>query len=390
MQVTTITGLSVTWFALIGLLWAGYLVLEGFDFGVSMVAPLVSRDDLDRRLCLNAIGPVWDGNEVWLLVAGGATFAAFPLWYAKLFSGAYLALFLVLLALIVRGVSFEFRGKLGGVTWRRAWDAANVGGSLVAALIWGVAFTNFAHGLPLTPNGYTGGLFGLLHPLAVVGGLAALLVFAFHGSVFLALKTDGDLRVRARRLAVSVGAGATLLTAATVVWLGTGGRPWAGISPALPGAVPLGFAMTAVLLLALGVTLISRRHEGWAFGATALAILLLVGAVWGCMYPMTIAASSGGVAPGLPGIPIAAAASQPYTLTVMTVVAGIFTPFVLAYQGWTYWVFRQRLTRPPASRTAPQWASRGGGPSDGPPGAPAGAASPRVAQGPPAPLAHGR
>jgi cytochrome d ubiquinol oxidase subunit II len=192
------TGLSALWFSLIGLLWAGYFFLEGFDFGVGIVSPLVSRDDTDRRLCMNAVGPVWDGNEVWLLVAGGATFAAFPLWYASLFSGAYLALFLVLMALIVRGVSFEFRGKLGGPGWRRTWDIANFAGSLVAALVWGVAFTNFAHGLPLSRAGYTGGLLGLLNPLALVGGLAAVSIFAFHGSVFLSLKTSGELRRRAR------------------------------------------------------------------------------------------------------------------------------------------------------------------------------------------------
>ena len=165
----TYTGLSALWFSLIGLLWAGYFFLEGFDFGVGMVSPLVSRDDTDRRLCMNAVGPVWDGNEVWLLVAGGATFAAFPLWYGLLFQGAYLALFLVVFALIARGVSFEFRGKFDDPRWRRVWDVANFAGSLVAALIWGVAFTNFVHGLPLSAAGYTGGLIGLLNPLALVG-----------------------------------------------------------------------------------------------------------------------------------------------------------------------------------------------------------------------------
>ena len=237
----TFTGLSALWFALIGLLWAGYFFLEGFDFGVGMVSPLVSRDDTDRRLCMNAVGPVWDGNEVWLLVAGGATFAAFPLWYASLFSGAYLALFLVLMALIVRGVSFEFRGKFdrpgaGGAVW----DIANFAGSLVAALVWGVAFTNFAHGLPLSRAGYTGGLIGLLNPLALVGGLAAVAIFAFHGSVFLSLKTSGELRQRARGAARTAGAGRRRPARRHPRRGGRRGpRRGRTCSGALPGAAPL-------------------------------------------------------------------------------------------------------------------------------------------------------
>ena len=187
--------LNTTWFALIGLLWAGYFFLEGFDFGVAIVTPLVAADETDRRICLNSVGPVWDGNEVWLLTAGGATFAAFPLWYARLFSGFYLALFLVLLALIARGVSFEFRGKFDSPRWRRTWDWANFAGSLVPAIVWGAAFTDLVHGVPLAPDGrYYGGLIGLLHPVALAGGLASLALFAFHGSVFLSLKTSGDLR----------------------------------------------------------------------------------------------------------------------------------------------------------------------------------------------------
>ncbi len=194
--------LDTTWFALIGLLWAGYFFLEGFDFGVAVVTPFVISDETDRRMCLNTVGPVWDGNEVWLLVAGGAMFAAFPLWYARLFSGFYLALFLVLVALIVRGVSFEFRGKGDRPGWRKTWDVANFVGSLVPAVVWGVAFTDLVHGLPLAADGrYNGGLIGLLHPIALVGGLASLSLFALHGSVFLALKTTGDLAHRARRAA---------------------------------------------------------------------------------------------------------------------------------------------------------------------------------------------
>lgn len=348
---TTFTGLSATWFALIGLLWAGYFLLEGFDFGVGIVSPLVSRIETDRRTALNAIGPVWDGNEVWVLTAGGATFAAFPLWYGTLFSGAYLALFLVLLALVVRGVTFEFRGKIDDPRWRRIWDVANWACSLVAALVWGVAFTNFAHGLPLSGVGYTGGLLGLLNPMALLGGLATVALFAFHGSVFLSLRTTGELRKRARRIAGRAGPASLVLLGATVAWVAASGRTWAGVTGALPGAVPLVLALLALLLLVAGVTAIRSGHELRAFAATGAAVVLCVGAVWSFMYPMVIPASSGAFA-GMPGLSIATAASQPYTLTVMTIVAGIFTPFVLLYQGWTYWVFRHRLTSPPAVDTA--------------------------------------
>ena len=218
--------LNTTWFALIGLLWAGYLFLEGFDFGVAIIAPFVASDETERRLCLNSVGPVWDGNEVWLLTAGGATFAAFPLWYARLFNGFYLALFLILLALIARGVSFEFRGKHPSPVWRKTWDWANFFGSLIPAIVWGAAFINLVHGVPLSSQGqYFGGLLGLLHPIALAGGLASLAIFALHGSVFLSLKTTGELAARARRAAVSTGVAATALLAVTVAWVAGASHP---------------------------------------------------------------------------------------------------------------------------------------------------------------------
>ncbi|MGA2283684.1 MAG: cytochrome d ubiquinol oxidase subunit II [Candidatus Dormibacteria bacterium] len=344
----TFTGLSALWFAVIGLLWAGYFFLEGFDFGVGMVSPLVSRDDTDRRLCMNAVGPVWDGNEVWLLVAGGATFAAFPRWYGLLFQGAYLALFLVLMALIVRGVSFEFRGKLDSPGWRRTWDVANFAGSLVAALVWGVAFTNFVHGLPVSAAGYTGGLIGLLNPPALVGGLAALAVFAFHGSLFLSLKTSGELMQRARRVARPLGGAAAVLLAVTVAWAAAAGRPWQALSGAVPAGVPLALGVLAVASLAVALLLVTRGRDGFAFAGTGAAILLSMGAVFAVMFPAVIPASNGAAL----SLTVGAAASHPYTLVVMTIVAAIFTPLVLLYQGWTYWVFRQRLQRPIAAATA--------------------------------------
>jgi cytochrome bd ubiquinol oxidase subunit II len=313
--VTPFSNLNTAWFALIGLLWAGFFFLEGFDFGVGVVSPFLARDETDRRICLNAIGPVWDGNEVWLLVAGGATFAAFPLWYARLFSGFYLALFLLLVGLIVRGVSFEFRGKDERLWWRRLWDAANFVGSLVPPVVLGAAFTDLVHGLPLSPGGrYYGGLIGLLHPVALLGGLTALALFCFHGSVFLALKTGGDLAAKARRAATAIGALAAVLLAGLIGWLATAGpSPRAG---SLAGWIPLAMAVAAVAAVASGV--VAR------------------------MFPAVLPASNGAGN----GLTIGEAASQHYTLVVMSVVAAIFTPLVLAYQGWTYWVFRKRLVRP--------------------------------------------
>ncbi|HTX63442.1 MAG TPA: cytochrome d ubiquinol oxidase subunit II [Acidimicrobiales bacterium] len=336
--------LNTTWFALIGLLWAGYLFLEGFDFGVSMVGPLVSRDETDRRICLNSIGPFWDGNEVWLLVAGGATFAAFPSWYAHLFSGFYLVLFLVLVALIVRGVSFEFRNKVDDARWRAAWSVANFVGSLVPAIVWGAAFTDFAHGVPLGPSGYTGGLLGAVHPIALLGGATSLSLFCMQGSLFLSLKTGEDLAARARRAARRCGVASTLLLAALVTWLAAAGRP------AVPGQLP-GWAPLAVALVALGAVggataLAVSGRDGLAFASTGVGVVAAVGAAFARMFPAVIPASN---ASAKGGLLIGEAASLHNTLMVMTVVAAIFTPVVLAYQGWTYWVFRQRLTRPPVA-----------------------------------------
>jgi cytochrome d ubiquinol oxidase subunit II len=358
--------LNTTWFALIGLLWAGYLFLEGFDFGVAIVAPFVSSDETDRRICLNTIGPVWDGNEVWLLTAGGATFAAFPLWYARLFSGFYLALFLVLLALIVRGVSFEFRGKQDSPGWRRGWDWANFVGSLVPALVWGVAFTDLAHGVPLSPGGhYMAGLPGLLHPIAILGGLASLALFSLHGLVFLSLKTTGELATRARQRAVPTGLVASALLAGAVAWVAAAGRP--SVAGSLGPALPLALGIVAVLAVGVAPVLAARGHAAWAFAATGLSILAGMGAVFSRMFPAVLPASNRAAG----SLTIATAASQHNTLVVMTVVAACFTPFVLAYQTWSYWVFRQRLARPPEGATGPAnggpaKAARGRGVTPGP------------------------
>src|SRR5689334_4169479 len=211
--------LTDVWFILIAVLWAGYLVLDGFDLGVGMLLPVLARTDAERRLMVNTIGPVWDGNEVWLLVAGGATFAAFPMWYASMFSGFYLALLLLLVALIIRGVSFEYRGKVDDPVWRGRWDVAIVIGSTLPALLLGVALTNVVRGVPIDKSGnYTGTLLTLLNPVGLLGGLTTVTLFAFHACLFVALKTDGPIRARARRIARPVGLAATACGAVLLLW----------------------------------------------------------------------------------------------------------------------------------------------------------------------------
>src|SRR6188768_800480 len=248
--------LTTVWFALIAILWAGYFLLEGFDFGVGILLPVLGRDERERRLLINTIGPVWDGNEVWLLVAGGATFAAFPEWYATLFSGFYLALLIILVALSLRGVAFEYRGKVDSATWRRRWDACIIGGSLVPALLWGVAFGNIVRGVKLdAQHEYVGGFFELLNPYALLGGLTTLALFTLHGAVFLALKTDGDVRHRAGRLAAVLGGPVVAIAGGFLLWTALAHHDVTGW--ALSG--------TAALALAGGVAAAMARREGWAF-----------------------------------------------------------------------------------------------------------------------------
>ncbi|MFF4190484.1 cytochrome d ubiquinol oxidase subunit II [Nonomuraea sp. NPDC001831] len=314
------------WFVLIAVLWTGYFLLEGFDFGVGILMPVLSREEADRRAVLRTIGPVWDGNEVWLLVAGGATFAAFPEWYATLFSGFYLPLFLILLALIARGVALEYRSKSDST---RGWDRALFWGSLVPAFLWGVAFANIVRGVPLNAeHEYTGTLLTLLNPFALLGGLATLLLFTLHGAVFLALRTTGDLRLAAGRMAKSISPAAFLVVMAFLLLSDGGG-----------GALRWAAVALVALGLAGAVAATVRGRDGWAFTASAVAVVALVAAIFSGLFP--------NVMPALDpanSLTVTNAASSPYTLTVMTWVAAIFTPLVLAYQGWTYWVFRRRLT----------------------------------------------
>ena len=327
--------LALVWFVIIAILWTGYLVLEGFDFGVGMLMSLLPRGDAahrekERRVLVNSIGPVWDGNEVWLITAVGATFAAFPEWYATLFSGFYLPLLVILVVLIVRGVAFEYRGKISDAGWARRCDIAIQVGSWVPAILWGMIFANLVRGVELSDtHQYVGGFWALLNPFALLGGATTLVLFLLHGSVFVALKTDGEIRARARRFA------GVLSVAALVV---AGG--W-GLWAQLAFSVTWTWAVVAVAALALvGVARTNRAgREGWAFGLSAVTIIAAVVLIFGSMFP--------DVMPGLGGgssLSIAEASSTPYTLTVLTWAAVVLTPVVILYQGWTYWVFRRRLT----------------------------------------------
>lgn len=331
--------LNVVWFLLIAVLWTGYLVLEGFDFGVGMLLPFLDRDrqgrpdDRRRRVLVNSIGPVWDGNEVWLLVAGGATFAAFPEWYATLFSGFYLPLLLILLALIVRGVAFEWRGKVDDPRWRSRADLAIIVGSWVPALLWGVAFANIVAGVPIdSDKQFTGSLLTLLNPYGLLGGLTTISLFALHGAVFLALKTAGEVREDAARIAGRLALPTLLVAGTFAVWTQLAyGKLWTW------GAV---LVAAAALLGAVHATRASVRAERRAFAFTSLTVVAAVVLIFGSLFPNVMPST---IDPAF-SLTIQNASSTPYTLMVMTWVAVGLTPLVLLYQGWTYWVFRQRIS----------------------------------------------
>jgi cytochrome d ubiquinol oxidase subunit II len=322
--------LTTVWFLLVAVLFTGYFILEGFDFGVGMLLPVLGRDDRERRVLINTIGPVWDGNEVWLITAGGAMFAAFPEWYATLFSGFYLPLLLILLALIARGVAFEYRHKRPEASWKRRWDAAIFVGSVVPAILWGVAFANILRGVPLSADHeYAGGLVDLLNPYALLGGVTTATLFLTHGAVFIALKTTGDIRERAGALAVRLGVGAAVVAVAFLAWTLTIRSSAAAVVLAVGAALALLGALAAARV----------RREGWAFTGTAAAIALAVATLFAALFPNVLPSTLDAAGT----LTATNAAATPYTLKIMTWVAVVFTPIVLAYQGWTYWVFRKRI-----------------------------------------------
>jgi len=328
--------LTTVWFILIAVLWTGYFVLEGFDFGVGMLMPVLGRGgagqaEVRKRVLLNTIGPVWDGNEVWLLTAGGATFAAFPHWYATMFSGLYLPLLIILVALIVRALGFDYRGKVDDPTWRKRWDIAIFLGSAVPALLWGVALTNVVMGLPINADKeYTGNLFTLLNPVGLLGGLTTVALFLTHGAIYIALKTDGDVRHEARRLSIKVGAVAAVLA---VILLVT-------INVSTGSAASWIAATVAAVALLSGLFAAFRQREGWAFVGTFVAIGAAVATLFLALFPDVMTSTTNAAF----SLTTTNASSTAYTLTIMTWVAAIFTPVVLLYTSWTYWTFRKRIS----------------------------------------------
>jgi cytochrome d ubiquinol oxidase subunit II len=329
-----VTFLQGVWFILICVLWIGYFVLEGFDFGVGMLMRAVAKTPGEKRAVVHSIGPVWDGNEVWLIVAGGATFAAFPQWYATLFSGFYLALFLILGARIVRGVFFELWGKRPDAAWRTRWEWAFAGSSFLAALLWGVGWANIVGGSPIGSDGeFSGTLFDLLKPYALAGGLATLSLFVAHGAGFLALRTKGEIEVRSRRIAQTALPVATFFVALFLVW--TIARQGDGGSVEPFSAILAGGSIVAML----AASVLSRSRLGWTFAATSIATVLLFCSLFADLFPNAMVSSTSSAF----DLSLSAASSSEYTLTVMTIVAVALIPVVLLYQGWTYWVFRHRV-----------------------------------------------
>jgi cytochrome d ubiquinol oxidase subunit II len=328
--------LELLWFCLIAILWAGYFLLEGFDFGVGMLLPFVGHDDEDRGTMLSTIGPVWDGNEVWLIVAGGATFAAFPAWYATMFSGFYIALLAVLFFLIVRVVSFEWRSKSETPGWRAVWTWANTIGSAGAPLIWGVGLSCLVYGVPINSDGdYAGTFWDLFTWYSLLGGVAVVVLFAFHGAAYLTLRTVGELRERAERAAQRLAVPAALLAAAFLV---------ATVAVAMsrndkslfPAAVP---AALGIVALCLALVFLRGGRFGRAFTMTGLGAVMVVATLFTSLYPRVMVSSSD----FQNSLTVSGAASSHYALSVMSVVALLFVPVVLAYQGWTYYVFRRRV-----------------------------------------------
>ena len=328
--------LQLLWFLIIAFFWAGYFLLEGFDFGVGMLLPFLPRGERERRVMFESIGPVWDGNEVWLVVAGGATFAAFPSWYATMFSGFYIALLLALAFLIVRVVSFEWREKRESARWQATWMWANTIGSAGAALIWGVGLANLLHGVPIDSDGdFAGSFVDLFSPYTVAAGLAAVLLFAFHGATFLTLKTSGELLERARHASRRLALPAAVVAGSFLVWTVAVAvdRNDKDIFP------PVLSAAAGILALALAVVFAFSGRSGWAFTMTGAGTVLMVATLFPGLYPRVMVSSTDFA----DSLTVESASSSRYALQVMTVAALILAPVVLLYQGWTYHVFRGRL-----------------------------------------------
>lgn len=329
--------LNALWFVLIAALFVGFFFLEGFDYGAGILLPWVARNDRERRVVFNALGPFWDGNEVWLVTAGGAIFAAFPHWYATLFSGFYWALVPMLLALIARGVSFEFRSKDDHSAWRATWDWLLFAGSLLPAFLWGVAVSNLIKGVPIDQQmNFVGDFSDLWSLYTLLGGLVTLSLFALHGALFLSLKTTGAVMERAQRFARWLWLPAVILVLGFATW----GHLVTDIFRRLGPIDPKVPSIAATLALLGTGFLLQRSRCGWAFATTGIAIAAWVAAIFIGLFPRVMVSSLEEAW----DLSIYNASSSPYTLEVMSWVALCLVPVVLAYQGWTYWIFRKRIS----------------------------------------------
>lgn len=328
--------LNILWFVLIAVLYSGFFILEGFDFGVGILLPFLGKKDAERRVIINSIGPTWDANEVWLILAGGATFAAFPHWYATLFAGFYLPLFLVLVALIFRGVALEFRGKVDKPVWRAFWDYAMFGGSLLVPLLMGVAFANILQGVPIDQaKNYTGGFFSLLNPFALIGGITFVCLTILLGALYLKIKTTDIILERAIKTSKTFWLPSILLAGvfgifATIIKSGQNGLN------------PLGLTITILAVIVLMGGLFAQRSgkSGWAFGLGVSAMASVSAVIFVLLFPNVMVSSTD---PAF-NLTIYNAASSAKTLEIMSFVVLIFLPIVLGYQAYNYWVFRKRLT----------------------------------------------
>ena len=319
------------WFILIALLWTGFFILEGFDLGVGMLHGHVGRTEAGKRAAVGTIGPLWDGNEVWLIVAAAAMFAAFPAWYATTFSAAYLLVLLLLVALIGRGVAFEYRGKHDSVAWRRTWDIAMTGGSVVVPLVIGIILGSLLNGLPVGEDQeFTGSIADLLQPYPIFFGLTLVVVCLLHGSVFLWLKTRDDLEERSARFAGRIAPLTVVVVLAFVVWTHV----------VADKGVLINVLQVVAVVAAVGAWwLVHEKAVGWAFVATCVTIATTVLGLFVDLYPRLLVSTTSSSY----DLTVTNAASGDYALKVMTVITLVFFPLVLLYQGWTYYVFRARV-----------------------------------------------
>jgi cytochrome d ubiquinol oxidase subunit II len=328
--------LNTLWFIFIAILYTGFFVLEGFDFGVGILMPFLGKNDVQRRTIINTIGPHWDGNEVWLITAGGATFAAFPNWYASLFSGFYLPLFFVLVGLIIRGVAFEFRSKDDNPRWRKLWDWCLFAGSLIPTILLPIAFANLVRGIPIDANmEYVGGFFNLLNPYALLAALALTLLILLHGASFLSNKTTGEIEQKSKELVRWLWLLVTLMFVIFLVtsFIITDVRSKLNILIIL-------FPVLGVLAMLVAGYLIRKGKFGYVFLMTCLTIAFFILTIFSFLYPNVMVSSLNPTW----SLTIQNAASSTRTLSLMTTVTLIFLPIVLLYQIWSYWVFRKRVT----------------------------------------------